>query len=142
MLLLDGMHTSYVPEGTVLSFGGTLDTTNLVGFQIGTATYGTFTSIAADGMGNVSEIIRQTKNNLDIFFIGNYVGGPVGATPTLASFRISLNYSAGPSATVAATLSIPPISLVPEPASMAMVMTGLCSVGGLAVGRRFRRRTV
>ena len=33
VLLLDGMHTSYVPEGTVLSFGGgTLDTTNLVAF--------------------------------------------------------------------------------------------------------------
>lgn len=32
VLLLDGMHTSYVPEGTVLSFGGALDTTNLVAF--------------------------------------------------------------------------------------------------------------
>lgn len=32
ILLLDGMHTSYVPEGTVLADGGTLDTTNLVGF--------------------------------------------------------------------------------------------------------------
>ena len=30
VLLLDGMHTSYVPEGTVLAAGGTLDTTNLV----------------------------------------------------------------------------------------------------------------
>ena len=33
VLLLDGMHTSYVPEGTVLSFGGLLDTTNLVAFS-------------------------------------------------------------------------------------------------------------
>ena len=32
VLLLDGMHTSYVPEGTVLEHGGTLDTTNLVNF--------------------------------------------------------------------------------------------------------------
>ena len=32
VLLLDGMHTSYVPEGTVLEKGGTLDTTNLVAF--------------------------------------------------------------------------------------------------------------
>lgn len=32
VLLLDGMHTSYMPEGTVLSFGGTLDTTNLMAF--------------------------------------------------------------------------------------------------------------
>jgi hypothetical protein len=32
VLLLDGMHTSYVPEGTVLATGGTLDTTNLVAF--------------------------------------------------------------------------------------------------------------
>jgi len=32
VLLLDGMHTSYVPEGTVLASGGGLDTTNLVAF--------------------------------------------------------------------------------------------------------------
>jgi len=30
VLLLDGMHTSYVPEGTAIAAGGTLDTTNLV----------------------------------------------------------------------------------------------------------------
>ena len=32
VLLLDGMHTSYVPEGTVLAAGGTLNTTNLMAF--------------------------------------------------------------------------------------------------------------
>lgn len=32
VLLLDGMHTSYVPEGTVIEKGGVLDTTNLVAF--------------------------------------------------------------------------------------------------------------
>lgn len=32
ILLLDGMHTSYVPEGRVMALGGTLDTTNLVAF--------------------------------------------------------------------------------------------------------------
>jgi hypothetical protein len=32
VLLLDGMHTSYVPDGKVLAEGGTLDTTNLVAF--------------------------------------------------------------------------------------------------------------
>lgn len=32
VVLLDGMHTSYVPEGTVLAAGGALDTTNLVAF--------------------------------------------------------------------------------------------------------------
>ena len=32
VLLLDGMHTSYVPEGTLIEKGGTLDTTNLVAF--------------------------------------------------------------------------------------------------------------
>ena len=30
VLLIDGMHTSYVPEGTPLAAGGSLDTTNLV----------------------------------------------------------------------------------------------------------------
>ena len=33
VLLLDGMHTSYVPEGKVLAEGGVLDTTNLVAFR-------------------------------------------------------------------------------------------------------------
>lgn len=33
VLLLDGMHTSYVPEGTPLAAGGALDTTNLVAFE-------------------------------------------------------------------------------------------------------------
>ena len=32
VLLLDGMHTSYLPEGTPLATGGALDTTNLVAF--------------------------------------------------------------------------------------------------------------
>ena len=32
VLLLDGMHTSYVPDGTVLAAGGALDTTNLAAF--------------------------------------------------------------------------------------------------------------
>lgn len=32
VLLLDGMHTSYVPESTPLAAGATLDTTNLVAF--------------------------------------------------------------------------------------------------------------
>lgn len=32
VLLLDGMHTSYVPDGTVVAAGGALDTTNLVAF--------------------------------------------------------------------------------------------------------------
>jgi acetyl esterase/lipase len=32
VLLLDGMHTSYVPEGKLLAAGGTLDTTNLAAF--------------------------------------------------------------------------------------------------------------
>ena len=33
VLLMDGMHTSYVPEGKVLADGGVLDTTNLVAFE-------------------------------------------------------------------------------------------------------------
>lgn len=32
VLLLDGMHTSYVPEGSLLASGGALDTTNLAAF--------------------------------------------------------------------------------------------------------------
>jgi hypothetical protein len=33
VLLLDGMHTSYVPEGQGLALNGTLDTTNLIAFR-------------------------------------------------------------------------------------------------------------
>jgi len=33
VLLLDGLHTSYVPEGTVLEKGGMIDSTNLVAFE-------------------------------------------------------------------------------------------------------------
>jgi hypothetical protein len=32
VLLLDGMHTSYIPEGTVMAAGGELDTANLLAF--------------------------------------------------------------------------------------------------------------
>jgi hypothetical protein len=32
VLLLDGMHTSYIPENTVIANGGAIDTTNLVAF--------------------------------------------------------------------------------------------------------------
>ena len=32
VLLLDGMHTSYAPDGKVLAAGGTIDTTNLMAF--------------------------------------------------------------------------------------------------------------
>jgi hypothetical protein len=32
ILLLDGMHTSYVPEGSLLATGGAIDSTNLVAF--------------------------------------------------------------------------------------------------------------
>ena len=33
ILLLDGMHTSYVPEGTPLATGGAIDSTNLIAFE-------------------------------------------------------------------------------------------------------------
>lgn len=32
VVLIDGMHTSYIPEGTALANGGSIDTTNLVAF--------------------------------------------------------------------------------------------------------------
>jgi hypothetical protein len=34
VLLIDGMHTSYVPEGKVLALGGTIDTVNLAAFAM------------------------------------------------------------------------------------------------------------
>ncbi|MEO9035623.1 MAG: hypothetical protein ABI442_08960 [Gemmatimonadaceae bacterium] len=33
VMLLDGMHTSYVPEGSLLAAGGAINTTNLVAFE-------------------------------------------------------------------------------------------------------------
>lgn len=114
----------------------TLNTLSLVGFTIGNGTYGTFTSIASDGLGNVSEVISQSTNFLDVYFIGTYIGGPAGASAIPASFRISINYSGGDTATVAATLSIPPVTVVPEPASIAMLGMGVVGIGGLAFRRR------
>jgi hypothetical protein len=126
---------------TLTSFStATLNLTNLVGFTLSNGTYGTFTSIASDGLGDVSEVLSHTGNFVDVYLIGNYSGGPVGAS-TLASLRISINYSGGPTASVAATLAIPQATIAPEPASLAMVVMGLAGVGGLAVSRR-RRQTV
>jgi hypothetical protein len=119
----------------------TLNLANLVGFTLSNGTYGTFTSINNDGMGDISEVLSHSGNFVDVYLIGNYSGGAVGATPVLASLRLSINYSGGPTATVAATLAAPPATIVPEPASLAMVVMGLASVGGLAVSRR-RRQTV
>jgi len=115
-------------------------TTPVTPFSIASvSTFGSFTAIATDGI-NVSEVVSRSANFLDVYFIGTYVGGPVGSTPTPASLRLNINYpGSGGLATVGFTLSIPPATVVPEPASIAMVVMGL---GGLAVARRFRRRTV
>jgi hypothetical protein len=127
---------------TLTSFtSSTLNLSTPVGFTLSNGTFGTFTAINNDGMGNQTQVLTHSANFVDIYFIGTYVGGPVGATPVEASLRLSINYSGGPTATVAATLAIPPATIAPEPASLAMVVMGLAGVGGLAVSRR-RRQTV
>jgi hypothetical protein len=107
------------------------------GFTFSNATFGTFTETAAPIMisqGVVDGVVQSETFQL----LGNYVGGPVGATATPSSFTIGFTQDGGPGNSVSAsgTLTIPPVAAVPEPASVIMLSMGILAVGGYGLRRR------
>jgi hypothetical protein len=80
-------------------------------------------------------IIQRTANFLDLYFEGIFTPNAAllpGLDPTITSVRISVNQS-GLSLSSSMTLTTPP---VPEPATTALVGTGLIALGLLSRRRR------
>jgi hypothetical protein len=119
-----------IPLGTAYATT-TLDLTNFTTFSLSDATYGTFTTTSG-------VIVQQTANFLDVFILGTYTPGPglPGFIATPASLRISVNQS-GASLSEAITLVSPPLTLVPEPSTYAMLATS--GIGGLMMLRRRKK---
>jgi hypothetical protein len=111
---------------------GTLNLMSLVGFQLTNGTFGTFTAGAG------SFVIDQSATELDVFLLGTYSGLPGNTSATPASVLLSFNQVGGPGTAIGSgiSLSVPPASVVPEPASIALLGIGFVSVGGFALRRR------
>jgi len=122
----------YAPIPVATNFGPTtLDLTNFTTFAFSDATYGSWTS--ASGV-----VVQQTANFLDVFILGTFTPGPglPGFIATPGSLRISVNQSGG-SLSEAITLVSPPLTLVPEPGTYAMIATS--GIGGLLMLRRRKK---
>lgn len=128
-----------IPTSTVFNTS-TLSLTSLGSFSISSSSYGMFQAEASDGMGNVSYIMSQSADFLDIFLVGNYTGLPGNTATTEGSMRLSFNLD-GTALSSAITLTVPPGGMVPEPSSLGLlgtsVVLGLC--GYRLVRGRHRR---
>jgi PEP-CTERM motif len=120
----------------------TIDINDISAFDFGNSIFGTFQASSAI-------VYDQSSNgmgveSLSIYIAGNFTpgtsnSGKLGDGPMASSFTIHFGENSGGGISDTGTLSVPPAApptVVPEPASAAMLGLGLVAVGAVAARRR------
>ena len=103
--------------------------------SFGDSQFGTFQS------GTIQELV-STSTSITYYVVGTYTPGSLITGITMAvpaSLTISFTQTGGGAISDSATISVPPALAVPEPAGLAMGLTGI-ALCGLVHFRRRRRR--